>query len=182
MTWGRYDDHFDDDERFMGLCLAARGLFVSCLPHCLRANSPRIVRALAEREAREETDQLAQALVDSGLWAQSEEGWVHANGGYAGWDHIVMPEAKRAEIEEKRRLAGKASAAARLKKHGTNIPSRARNSPQGGQTRPLVRPHEVGSMTEHSPSTTEPVPDPGPETVPEGKGPLGGGNTPLSGV
>lgn len=182
MSWGKIDDHLDDDERFLGLCLPAKGLFIACLPHCLRANSPRIVRALAEREAREDTDKLAQVLVDRGLWINTEEGWIHANGSFAGWDAIVMPAAKKAEIDEKRRLAGKASAAARLKKHGTNVPSHARNAPQKSDTRSIIPPNGSGSLPEHLPKTTEPVPEPVPEAVPEGNTPLRGGNTPLSGV
>ncbi len=130
MSWGRIDDYVDDDPRWWGVGLATRGLWVSCLPWCLRANSPVVTEALVAREAGAEGPGLAQELVAAGLWVEAPGGaWEYARGGLLGWDGIAVPAELRAAKLAQKSAAGRASAEARSLKYGSAVPLNARNAP-----------------------------------------------------
>lgn len=158
MSWGKIDDHLDDDGRLLDLDLAAKGLWLACLPRCLRAESPSIPRTLAEREGGALTAVLAAMLVERGLWLVTEGGWEYANGGFAGWDAIVEPAAIRQALHDKRSAAGRASVAARVAKYGTSIPPNARNALQhqaqrlGGHVRAATSIRTGGGRFGHQPA------------------------------
>src|SRR5665213_1947871 len=116
VTWGRIDDHLDDDPRWMLIPMASAGLYWCALPYCLRLDVNFIPAALPRRITYPmQDDPKIQPLLDVGLW-------VEADGGYTydpdDWTAIRMPEEKRQEMAEKRSVAGKRGAAARWQTDG----------------------------------------------------------------
>jgi hypothetical protein len=156
MSWGKIEDHLDDDPRWVGLDIAARGLWIACLPYALRADAPLVHRAIAHREAGDDTGRLTGLLVAAELWRVNTQGWEYASGGFAGWDAIAEPADLRAAIHERKSEAGKASAIARRAKYGSAIPTNAPNR-LPNSTRSDNR-----TGTEQPPNTAEPGPVPGP--------------------
>lgn len=168
MSWGRLDDSFDDDERWLAAALDARGLWTSCLARSLRAQSPEVPQVLVQREAGSDADRLADALVAVGLWVRFEDHWAYADGGFAGWDAIVLSSQERAALDAQRSAAGRASAEARRAKYGSAVPRGARNAPKRSHKGPSDLPNGLTSATERLPNVTEPSPAPSPSPVPEG--------------
>jgi hypothetical protein len=122
MTWGKIDDHFDDDPRFMVASTTALGIFFRTLPRCLRKDDNLIPWAIANGYPE------AHDVFMAGLWETDTLGYrVFPD----LWEAIRMPEEKRQEISEKRAEAGKRGAAARWngkgmakpkQSHGINAP------------------------------------------------------------
>jgi hypothetical protein len=94
MPWGRFNDHLDDDERFLNASPADVGVFFLTLPRALREDADGVIPpGVLKRYPRSES-----RLVKAKLWHRVE-GVVFIAPDL--WQSIRMPD----EIREKRRMA-----------------------------------------------------------------------------
>jgi hypothetical protein len=150
MSWGAIDDHLDDDPRWMGLPLAAAGLYLCVMPYCLRARRNFIPSQLIGRVGsiageRPESD----ALIEAGLWLRVDGGCAYIE---TDWDRITMYEQRQQASE-----AGKRSAESRLSKYGTAQPSRTATEPTPSG------PSNDSRTTPERPLNLSPTPSPTPK-------------------
>jgi hypothetical protein len=174
VSWGKIDDHLDDDERFWNLDLRAAGLYLLCAPYCLRSDSPKVSRALAERMGGRSAGSAAQILVGRDIWQADGDGWVYSPG---SWETLSIPADKSEAVRLKRaqagRIGGQRSVELRLETFGDARLRRKDGSAvipgfsQESDASPLSKSgdSEVGASNHSlSPlSTTNPEPEPEPE-------------------
>ncbi len=116
MTWGKLDDHLDDDPRWMNQSLDVFGLYFRALPYCLRRDANLVPRELLLLLTRDPEEHLAKRLKLAGLWYEVDEGFCYADD---DWSEMQIPEEKRRYISEVRSRAGKLGADRRWHSNGT---------------------------------------------------------------
>ena len=109
-SWGRLDDTFDDNPKFVGIDLAAAGLWLMCQPQALRRGDGFVPEGVPLRFAQgrgsHAPSRLIAVLVQRGLWDVVEGGWLyHDFGSYS-------------KLREKRSDAGSKGATARWQRDG----------------------------------------------------------------
>jgi hypothetical protein len=107
VTWGKIDDHLDDDPRFIGIPLSAAGAYLVTMPRALRADDggliPASVVALYPHDA--------PTLLERGVWVAEADGAARVAPDL--WKGIVMPADKRRALSAVRSQAARRGAAAR---------------------------------------------------------------------
>ncbi len=96
MTWGRIDDHLDDDPRVLAASPAEAGVFFLTLPRALRCNSPVIPAGVVARFSESER------VIAIGLWERRDDGSIAVAADL--WRLVVCPD----DLREKRRQAAHA--------------------------------------------------------------------------
>lgn len=103
MTWFKVDDKFWSHQKVMLASLEATGLWVRagawCAMHLTDGYIPAEILRRISPERPRKTDQLAQELVDFGLWIAQDGGWL-----FHEWsDHQPTKEKVEAERERNRK-------------------------------------------------------------------------------
>ncbi len=108
MAWARVDDQWFAHRKVVTLTLAARGLWTTVLSWSCAQRSDHVPTHMARFLAGgDDIDDLAQELVDAGLWIEADDGWyIHD---WAEYQDKSLSE-KRSEAGAK---GGKASGEAR---------------------------------------------------------------------
>jgi hypothetical protein len=122
VSWARLDDNFHDHPKVQQCPVAAIGLWTLCFTwahrHMGASGMPLgfIPRTLPRHFCGQKSTQLVQKLVSSGLWNETEDGWIiHDFEDY-------LPASKRPstsdDVREARREAGRRGAQSRWQNDG----------------------------------------------------------------
>jgi len=167
VTWGKHDDHGDDDPRWWGCPLAAQGLYWAVLPYCLRKGENFVPVGLCVRTAYPSHEEpMTGPLVVRGLWTEvSDDGGQVSGYAYteSDWSEIVFPEEERERRREAAKEGGLKSAEARRSKYGSARPRSHFEVPSEATAKRPAKPPEA--HLEATVKSREAVPVPVPEPV-----------------
>lgn len=161
MSWAKLDDRFHDNRKVRRAWLnypPAVGLYVMALTYCAQHETDGRVDGefvLVNMPAKRERERMTSALVDAGLWALSEDGWLVCN--------YLEFNPSRSDLDEKRRKD------ADRKARGRNSPTRPTNvhadstrTPNGLQAESAWSPLSVQPESAR-PDPTRPLSPPTPQ-------------------
>jgi len=132
VTWGRTDDHADQDPRFCTLSLAAEGLYSKLRPVALRRDEDgSVFDAEVRRYAGDDYDALTSELRRSGAWERRRGQWR-----FTRWEEIALP----ASIRQQRKDA---AAKRWAKTDEREIPLRTNDPSDAGASSSHMRSHSV---------------------------------------
>lgn len=118
MAWAKLDDKFHSHPTTWIVGLEANGLFCRSVSYCADQLTdgfipePWVMAQLPGTKRNQDAHGLVEKLENAGLWERIEDGWRIV--GYLDYNPSRDEElARRAEISEKRREAGRRGAAAK---------------------------------------------------------------------
>lgn len=111
MSWARIDDGLHDHPKFVGLPLAAVGVWTLCLAYAGKRRSPSIPRELPRRFGASLAH--IQALLNAGLWEEQDDAFVIHD-----WDEY----AEKPSTERTRRYRERHGNGSRTKSSGSPVP------------------------------------------------------------